>query len=72
MSEDFQSITDWFIDVMAEFGQAEPTAMVVVFIDEQKDLIVRTTTGRAHAIGMLESAKITLADAYRYAPEKDK
>ena len=45
------------MEIFDDFSKSEPESVVVVYTNENRDLVVKTNQGRLMIIGMLEAAK---------------
>ena len=64
MEEQRKKSSDWLIDVFSEFSRGEPTAIAVIFTDENGDLVIKTQERRIVVIGLLEAAKNLILNDY--------
>ena len=57
-----KSATQIVLETMEEFSRSEPRQIVILFTNEDDQLVIKTNTSRAGAVGMLECAKRMVLD----------
>jgi len=55
--DDSKSATEILMSAMEDFGGSEPRAIIVIFSNEDEDIIIRSNMRRAEAVGFCEIAK---------------
>jgi len=53
----WRTANETVISAMEEFSVAEPKAVVIIFTDENGDVIIKGNTGKCLALGLIENAK---------------
>ena len=53
----YRTGTETLIAAMEEFGQSEPKAVVVIYANEDGEVLISGNTGKCMALGLIETGK---------------
>jgi hypothetical protein len=59
---EFKSPTEYLVEAMEDFNRSEPQEFILVWANEENEVVVRSNTGTLGCLGLLEFAKHYLVE----------